>query len=80
VGKGESFPSGHTALFAGLGTALYFYDHKWGTIYLISALIIGAARVSAGAHWPSDILAGFLFGFVAAWVVHRVLIYLKNTL
>jgi undecaprenyl-diphosphatase len=80
VGRGESFPSGHTSLFAGLGTALYFYDHKWGVIYLVSALAIGAARVSAGAHWPSDILVGFVFGFVAAWLVHQTLIYLKNTL
>lgn len=66
-----SFPSGHatlnTVLF-GICAVLIAHDRsRWAKagIFTITAtyvIAIGFSRVYLGAHWTSDVLAGFLFG------------------
>ncbi|MFH0804699.1 MAG: phosphatase PAP2 family protein [Patescibacteria group bacterium] len=66
---GYSFPSGH-ALGAVLFTAavlLFFWshirpEHRW-VAYVVAAvwiLLVGYCRVYLGAHWLSDVVAGYL--------------------
>jgi len=38
----------------------------WGALGLLGALLIGAARVVVGLHYPSDVLGGWLVGAAAA--------------
>ncbi|MGH9158916.1 MAG: phosphatase PAP2 family protein [Vicinamibacteraceae bacterium] len=40
---------------------------------VVVLLAAGAARVTLGAHWPSDILAGYLVALVGAGALQRVL-------
>ena len=71
-----SFPSGHSVAAAALyGTLLYLLLrllHAWWVrglacgIALAMALGIGYSRVYLGAHWPSDVLAGYCCGLI--WV------------
>ncbi|MCH7551998.1 phosphatase PAP2 family protein [Patescibacteria group bacterium] len=65
----SSFPSGHAAFFFALGTILWFYNKKAGTLFLLGAAILSGARVLAFLHWPSDILAGAVIGIVSAIVI-----------
>ncbi len=68
-GMEKSFPSGHaTALFA-VAVSVYFYHKKWGAGLLIICFISVLARVIAGVHYLSDILAGVALGWFSAWVV-----------
>jgi undecaprenyl-diphosphatase len=42
-----------------------------GIVLYILAIVVGIARISAGVHYPVDIIAGSLFGIIAAWLVQR---------
>ena len=66
-----SFPSGHAAFFFGLATVIYQHNRKWGSWFFVGAGIIGLARIAAGVHYPSDILAGAVLGVVVGLVVNK---------
>jgi len=67
-----SFPSGHAANSAivYLTMAMLFTQirpERHAGIYLVSAALlltttIGISRVALGVHWPSDVVAGWMFG------------------
>lgn len=64
----EAFPSGHTAtIFALAGVLALSVASGWLRLLLIlSALAVAASRIAVGAHWPLDVLAGMLGGWLAA--------------
>ena len=66
-----SFPSGHAVFFFGLAMGVYFIDKKLGRLLFVSATVIGVARIIAGVHWPSDIIAGAILGACTAWIVFK---------
>lgn len=69
-----SFPSGHAMLFFALAIALYFTHRKWAPYFIIVAVLIGIARVIAGVHYPSDIIAGALLAWVTVVVIRKYLL------
>ena len=80
---GHSFPSGHAFLATVVFGALF---HMAGRIcgphtllvltiralLVLAILAVGASRVYLGAHWPSDVLGGYLLGglslFATIWL------------
>lgn len=72
-GAHDSFPSGHATFFSALATATYFYRRNLAYIFIIGALLIGVARITAGIHWPIDILAGYALGALVAYITYRLL-------
>jgi undecaprenyl-diphosphatase len=58
----SSFPSDHATLVFGLCTVI-FLNNKWlGLVSFTWMTFICAFRDAIGAHWPSDILGGFVLG------------------
>ncbi|MFH0806467.1 MAG: phosphatase PAP2 family protein [Candidatus Brennerbacteria bacterium] len=68
-----AFPSGHAAIFFALALAVWFIDRKWGYWFGGLALINGLARVIAGVHWPTDIVAGAVVGALSVLAVYWIL-------
>ncbi len=66
---GFAFPSGHSTLFMALAVSIYLLHKKIGRWFIFSAVIIGLARISAGVHFPMDILGGFVLGALVAYFV-----------
>ncbi|MBI4059620.1 phosphatase PAP2 family protein [Candidatus Giovannonibacteria bacterium] len=70
---GGSFPSGNATFFFAFATTLLFYDRRWGAVFFVGAILMGAARVLAGVHWPSDILGGAAVGVLTSCIVNFLL-------
>lgn len=69
---GRSYPSAHssnTMCLAVLAILLWPALKKWP---LILPLLVGYSRVYLGKHYPSDVLAGWLFGLVMAYAIWLV--------
>lgn len=71
--SGYAFPSGHTSFFGALAFSIFFLHKKVGYIFMFFALLIGLARISAGVHFPVDILGGFVLGGLVACTVASLL-------
>jgi undecaprenyl-diphosphatase len=63
-----SFPSGHSAFFFAMATAIYLYNKKWGIGFFIAAILMNVSRIISGVHYPSDILGGLIIGMAVAYL------------
>jgi membrane-associated phospholipid phosphatase len=64
-----SFPSNHSAIAAAAAIALLLIDRRLGAIAVPAALFMGFARIWVGAHYPHDVLVGFVVGALVALLV-----------
>lgn len=71
-----SFPSGHAAFFFALSTVVFLHNRMWGWWLYGASLLIGIARIAAGVHYPTDILAGAALGIAVGWLTTRLRRYL----
>ena len=60
-----SFPSGHTGSATVLTLLVYyFFPISFFPIFLFWAILVGLSRIHLGVHYPSDILAGVIIGYI----------------
>jgi membrane-associated phospholipid phosphatase len=75
VGQPEyhhSLPSGHSS-FAMLITASFWpvLNNRWRWVFAAFLLWVGISRVSLGAHFPADVMAGFLSSLAVVLLVQK---------
>jgi undecaprenyl-diphosphatase len=87
--SGASFPSGHVAFYVCFFGFLFFVSYallrrgsviRWLALAVTAfpVLTIGLSRVYLGAHWPSDVLGGYLWSGVWLAIVLRLYLHWKK--
>ena len=75
---GWSFPSGHAQGAMVFWRTLYMERRKtvWAVTGAVIVGLVGLSRVYLGVHWPSDVLGGF----IAGWLVLTAAEWIENVL
>ena len=80
--QGYSFPSGHSTNAATVfGSLAVNLRKRWVTVVaIVIPLLTGISRFVVGAHYPTDVLAGWLLGLISVLIVRLLEKRVKNTL
>lgn len=75
-----SFPSGHGTVAGALTVAALALWPRAAPVVVPLGILLAFFRVGAGAHWPSDALAGFAVGalfalWLARWLARRNVVF-----
>ncbi|HTW95538.1 MAG TPA: phosphatase PAP2 family protein [Tepidisphaeraceae bacterium] len=69
--SGLSFPSGDVCLAAATSTCLAILFPRWRWFWVCVVLLVALERVAEGAHYPSDVAAGALLGWLLGLLANR---------
>lgn len=61
-----SFPSDHATFAFAIAVAVWGYDRELGVVFGVLAILLSAARVYVGTHYPGDVLGGAVLGATVA--------------
>lgn len=80
--QGYSFPSGHaTTVSAVFGSLALNLKKRWVTVLaVVLILLTGISRFVVGAHYPTDVFAGWVFGLLSVFIVYELEKRLSNNL
>ncbi|MCG9894310.1 MAG: phosphatase PAP2 family protein [Fimbriimonadaceae bacterium] len=78
TGRSDSMgtASAHSANMMCVGVCFTLFFGWWGVPWLVLAILVGISRVYVGAHFPSQVLFGWLVGAAvafAAWGLVRLI-------
>ena len=80
--QGYSFPSGHSTNAVTVYSSLpqYKRNKALAVIGVLLPLLVGVSRVCVGAHYPTDVLCGWLLGLAVILVVPVLYRKIRNRL
>lgn len=65
-------PSHHMVFMISIATLVYLSNKRLGILLIFLSVISGIARVSAGIHYPSDVVAGIILGSFVSYFYIRI--------
>ena len=66
-----SFPSGHSTTWGAIAMVGAIVFPRWRWPIVVVTALLASTRVVVGAHYPSDVVAGFLLGAAFAYLLAR---------
>jgi len=69
----NAFPSDHTVIAGVLASVALLYNRTLGSILWILTIALGVARVYAGVHYPTDIIASVIIALAVTFGAHTLL-------
>jgi len=89
IAESKSFPSGHVTFFLYFGIIFAYYFNSWLLLFIFIGLdvIMALTRLSLGVHFPTDVIFGFVFGAlfaflylgITAWIWVEFYYWIGNT-
>lgn len=76
----SSFPSSHVASVTGGLIVLYSFFPAFGLALFAFGFLLAVSRIHNGMHYPSDVLAGVILGFIYGFTALTVYPYLVDLL
>ncbi|MFW5996338.1 MAG: phosphatase PAP2 family protein [Halanaerobiaceae bacterium] len=70
---GKSFPSRHVFSVFVIAMAFYYINFLMGIGIIIIGVLIAAVRVIGGVHFPKDVIAGAVIGFLSGMIGFYIL-------
>ena len=62
--------SAHSANMAAIATVwVLMLGPRWGSIWIVIALLTGLSRIYVGLHYPGQVILGWICGIFAGWAV-----------
>ena len=65
------FPSHHMTVMAAISLAIWYRNRNLGAALMVLTILSGIARIGAGIHYPTDIIAGLIIGSATSYLVHK---------
>lgn len=65
--------SAHSANMMSIAVCFFWLHRPAGYFWLVVAILTGISRIYVGAHWPSEVLLGWLCGAVCATIVVKTI-------
>ena len=67
----QSFPSGHSTTAIGFALVIGFMAPRFFRLILLISVMTGLSRIVIGMHYPTDVIAGFIWGTLGAYAVRN---------
>ncbi len=74
----NAFPSDHTLISGVFASVAFLADRRIGLVLWALALLVGLARMFAGLHWGSDVLAAAVLALSAVFLAHKVVLWVEG--